>query len=26
MPIIYNLSKGKMRFREIERTVEGINT
>lgn len=26
MPIIYNLSKGKMRFKEIERTVEGINT
>lgn len=26
MPIIYNLSKGKMRFKEIERTVVGINT
>jgi DNA-binding HxlR family transcriptional regulator len=26
MPIIYNLSKGKMRFKEIERGVEGINT
>jgi DNA-binding HxlR family transcriptional regulator len=26
MPIIYILSKGKMRFREIERNVEGINT
>jgi DNA-binding HxlR family transcriptional regulator len=26
MPIIYNLSKGKMRFTEIERTIEGINT
>lgn len=26
MPIIYNLSKDKMRFKEIERTVEGINT
>ena len=26
MPIIYNLSKGKMRFKEIERTVDGINT
>lgn len=26
MPIIYNLSKGKMRFREIERGIEGINT
>lgn len=26
MPIIYNLSKGKMRFKELERTVEGINT
>ena len=26
MPIIYNLSKGKMRFKEIERTIEGINT
>jgi DNA-binding HxlR family transcriptional regulator len=26
MPIIYNLSKGKMRFMEIERTVAGINT
>ena len=26
MPIIYHLSKGKMRFKEIERAVEGINT
>lgn len=26
MPIIYNLSKGKMRFKEIERRIEGINT
>ena len=26
MPIIYILSKGKMRFMEIERSVEGINT
>jgi DNA-binding HxlR family transcriptional regulator len=26
MPIIYHLSKGKMRFRELERNVEGINT
>jgi len=26
MPIIYNLSKGKLRFKEIERAVEGINT
>ena len=26
MPIIYHLSKGKMRFKEIERSVEGINT
>ena len=26
MPIIYNLSKGKMRFKEIERAIEGINT
>jgi DNA-binding HxlR family transcriptional regulator len=26
MPIIYILSKGKMRFKELERTVEGINT
>ena len=26
MPIIYNLSKGKLRFKEIERTVKGINT
>lgn len=26
MPIIYNLSKGKLRFMEIERTVTGINT
>ena len=26
MPIIYVLSKGKMRFKELERTIEGINT
>ena len=26
MPIIYILSKGKLRFKEIERTIEGINT
>lgn len=26
MPIIYNLSKGKLRFKEIERTIAGINT
>ncbi len=26
MPIIYNLSKGKLRFMEIERTVTGINS
>jgi len=26
MPIIYTLSKGKLRFKELERTVEGINT
>jgi DNA-binding HxlR family transcriptional regulator len=26
MPIIYILSKGKMRFKEIERSIEGINT
>ena len=26
MPMIYNLSKGKMRFKELERSVEGINT
>lgn len=26
MPIIYHLSKGKMRFKEMERSVEGINT
>ena len=26
MPIIYILSKGKMRFKELERTVQGINT
>ncbi|MBS1665841.1 MAG: helix-turn-helix transcriptional regulator [Bacteroidetes bacterium] len=26
MPIIYNLSKGKMRFKELERSIEGINT
>ena len=25
MPIIYKLSKGKMRFNEIESTIEGIN-
>ncbi len=26
MPIIYILSKGKLRFKEIERSIEGINT
>ncbi|GEM55053.1 MarR family transcriptional regulator [Flavobacterium branchiophilum NBRC 15030 = ATCC 35035] len=26
MPIIYHLSKGKMRFKELERSVDGINT
>lgn len=26
MPIIYNLSKGKMRFKELERGIERINT
>lgn len=26
MPIIYILSKGKMRFTEIERSINGINT
>lgn len=26
MPIIYNLSKGKLRFKEIERSIAGINT
>lgn len=26
MPIIYNLSKGKLRFNEIEKSIEGINT
>ena len=26
MPIIYILSKGKMRFKELERSVNGINT
>lgn len=26
MPIIYILSKGKLRFKEIERKIEGINT
>ncbi len=26
MPIIYTLSKGKMRFKELERTITGINT
>ncbi len=26
MPIIYHLSKGKMRFKELERNVDGINT
>ncbi|MFM6983389.1 MAG: winged helix-turn-helix transcriptional regulator [Chitinophagaceae bacterium] len=26
MPIIYILSKGKLRFKELERNIEGINT
>jgi len=26
MPIIYHLSKGKLRFKEMERSIEGINT
>ena len=26
MPIIYTLSKGTLRFKEIERKIEGINT
>ena len=26
MPIIFQLSKGKMRFKEIERAIDGINT
>ena len=26
MPIVYRLSNGKMRFKELERSVEGINT
>ncbi len=26
MPIIYVLSKGKMRFKDLERSIEGINT
>lgn len=26
MPIIYTLSKGKMRFKVLERSIEGINT
>jgi DNA-binding HxlR family transcriptional regulator len=26
MPIIYILSKGKLRFKELERSVDGINT
>jgi DNA-binding HxlR family transcriptional regulator len=26
MPIIYVLSKGKMRFKELERNIEGVNT
>ena len=26
MPMIYILSKGKMRFKELERSIEGINT
>jgi DNA-binding HxlR family transcriptional regulator len=26
MPIIYHLSKGKMRFKELERSIDGINT
>lgn len=26
MPIIYILSKGKMQFKELERSIDGINT
>jgi DNA-binding HxlR family transcriptional regulator len=26
MPIIYILSKGKMRFKELERSIDGVNT
>ena len=26
MPIIYVLSKGKLRFKDLERSIEGINT
>jgi DNA-binding HxlR family transcriptional regulator len=26
MPIIYILSKGKLRFKELERSIDGINT
>jgi len=26
MPIIFHLSKGKLRFKEIERSIHGINT
>jgi DNA-binding HxlR family transcriptional regulator len=26
MPIIYTLSKGTMRFKELEKSIEGINT
>ena len=26
MPIIYILSKGKLRFKELERSIKGINT
>lgn len=26
MPIIYVLSKGKLRFKQLERSIEGINT
>jgi DNA-binding HxlR family transcriptional regulator len=26
MPIIYTLSKGKLRFNELEKSIEGINT
>lgn len=26
MPIVYRLSNGKMRFKELERSVDGINT
>ena len=26
MPIIYVLSKGKLRFKELERSIQGINT